>query len=415
MKPLIKVLILLVSLQACVEPFSPDITKYDDLLVVDAFLSNEETAAVVKLSRSFPYQSDVSKPETSAIVIVSDEDGKNYPLSETSDGLYESGSDLVAVTGKQYMLRIVTSDGSEYESEFQELLRAAPIDSVDFSIAIEDHGTQGSALNGVRIVLNSDDSQDIFSRYYKWNWVETWEIKPPYPYPDQQQSCWQSQRSSGIHIGTTQNLVSNSVKNENLFFIGTNQNKLSVRYSVEIKQSALTRDNYIYLDKIKKINEGSGGFFDPIPGQLIGNIRKLGDPDYPVIGLFEASEVTTKRIFIDRVELKSLGYIVSGFADCQAMEISDSLYFKTKNYINWWYLFQYFSSSLNDTIVFIVNQPKCFDCSRIGSKIKPVFWNDFIPENRAKKQDEIFPVNSDLTGDLKNQRLIRYPEIKIEN
>ncbi len=377
MRALMKVLIVLISLQACIEPFNPDIRKYDNLLVVDAFLTNDSPAATVKLSRSFPYNSNVSPPETNAVVILTDESGTDFTLDEVSDGQYQSGPGLVPVIGNKYMLHIVTSDGAEFESDYQEMLKAVPVDSVYYSIDINDPHTQGSSQNGVNVYINSDDAGSSYSRYYKWEWDETWEIMPPFPYPEEQKSCWQSQRSNGIHIGTTENLVRNEVKKENLFFVPTSQNKLAVRYSVKIKQSALTRDNYIYLDKIRKINEGSGGFFDPIPGELVGNIRKVGNPDYPVLGIFEASEVKTKRIFIDRSDVKRLGYIVTGFGDCQSMEVLDSIYRTTPELIQrWWFLFNFYDSFLNDTLAFLVNLPKCYDCSVVGTKIKPAFWID---------------------------------------
>ncbi len=376
MKSLYKALIVAISLQACIEPFTPDISKYDDLLVVDAFLSNENTAATVRLSRSFPYGSNISDPETGAIVIISDAEGNDFALNEISDGLYTSDASLVPVVGDQYMIHILTSDGSEFESDYQEMLRAVPIDSVYFSTVIDEPRVQGSGVNGVNIYTRSQVTDNSFSRYYRWQWEETWEIRPPFPYPAEQKSCWEDQLSAGIHIGTTENLVSNDLTAEKLFFIPTSQNKLAVRYSLLLKQSALTRDNYIYLDKIRKINEGSGGFFDPIPGQLVGNIRKVGDPDFPVLGIFEASEVKTKRIFIDKNDIRALGYIASGFADCQSLVVSDSLYFDTNNYLNWIFLFDYYSSEVDDTLAFLVNLPKCYDCSYVGSKIKPDFWID---------------------------------------
>ena len=376
MRSLFKVLILLIGLQACVEPFTPDISKYDDLLVVDAALTNEKPAATVKLNRSFPYTSDVSKPETNAMVVITDETGASFPLQEMTNGVYRSDASLVPVTGRHYQLHIVTSDGAEFESDEQQMLKAVPIDTISYSMVIEEPRVQASPQNGVNVFISSRVTDPSLSRYYKWVWEETWEIHPPFPYPGEQKICWQNQESIGIHIGTTENLVTNDLRDENLFFVPASASKLSVRYSVLIKQSALTRDNYIYLDKIRKINEGSGGFFDPIPGQLVGNIRKVGNPDYPVLGIFEASDVSEKRIFIDKSELKPLGFIPSGFDDCRSLTVPDSIYFDTNTYKEWIYLFQFYSSEVDDTLVFLVNYPKCYDCSFLGTKIRPDFWED---------------------------------------
>ena len=366
-------LLMLITLTACVEPFDPQIDSYEEILVVDGIVTDEEVAARVRLSRSYSYDQNRSNAETNAIIILSDETGNNYTLTEVDDGYYTyEGNDLNPEVGKLFKLYIMTRDGEEYESDYQEMLQAPDIDSVYF---VDYRGNPSSSYvnrEGVDFYLNAEGGEDK-SRYYKWEWEESWKILPPINYPAVKY-CWQFNESSGINIATTENLAENVLNNEFIYHVPFTQNKLAIQYSANIKQYAVTRDNYIYLTKLQKINRGSGGFFDPIPAALSGNINSLTDPDKPVLGFFEASTVSSKRIFISRQDLE-YGYIANGFEDCEIIYIPDSI-FNTGEIRNYYYVYQYFDSFLDDTIVVMSNLRKCYDCSFVGDPKKPEYWTD---------------------------------------
>jgi hypothetical protein len=71
----IVLLLMFIAFTACVEPFDPEIDSYEDILVVDGIITDEEVAARVRLSRSYPYDENRSNAETNAIVIISDDAG----------------------------------------------------------------------------------------------------------------------------------------------------------------------------------------------------------------------------------------------------------------------------------------------------------------------------------------------------
>lgn len=362
-----------ISLIACVEPFNPEIDSYEEILVVDGIVTNEDVSVQVRLSRSYPYDQNRSNSETNAIVIVSDAAGNNYNLAEIDDGYYiYDGDDLNPGAGDLFRLYIMTENGEEFESDYQEMLQAAEMDSVYF---IDYRGNPSASYvnkEGVDFYVSTNGGENE-SRYYKWEWEESWKILPPLNYPAVKY-CWQYSVSSGINIATTENLSENILMNEFIYHVPFSQNKLAIRYSTNIKQYAVTRDNYIYLTKLQKINQGAGGFFDPIPAALSGNISSLTDPDMPVLGFFEASTVSSKRIFIDRAELK-YGYIATGFEDCEIINVPDSI-FNTGTIRDYYYVYQYFDSFLDDTIVVMSNLRKCYSCSFVGDPKKPEFWID---------------------------------------
>jgi hypothetical protein len=355
---------------SCIEPFEPEIKNYENLMVVDGLLTNSEPSAVVYLSRSFPYNSSNSIREKSAIVSIVDETASVYTLNEISAGKYVSDIDLVPREGVKYTLQITTSDGKEYRSYPQEYLAAPAIDSVYYEVT---RGTDQA--EGITLFLDAR-GEDQASRYYRWEWEECWMAISPFFKPGVPNICWSYDNSRGVFIGSTAQLEQNALRKQKLYFQGTNSNRLSQRYSTLIKQYAITQENFVFLTKLKELNESAGGFFDPIPAALTGNIYNPEDPNIPVLGIFEASAHSSRRIFVDRSDLY-FDEVITGYEQCKMTEISLDAYRKGV-LIDWQFVEMYFSSQANDTLVVLVNKEFCFDCSKIASKEKPEFWTDNI-------------------------------------
>jgi hypothetical protein len=367
-KILIIFLLQAVLFPSCIEPFEPEIKNYENLLVVDGLLTNSEPAAVVYLSRSFPYNSSNSLKEKAANVSISDESGSVYILNEISAGKYVSAANLTPVTGSRYTLRIVTSDGMEYRSVPQEYLTAPPIDSVYYEVTRDNDQAEGISL------FVDASGADQGSRYYRWEWEECWMVISQYFKPGEPNICWSYDMSKGVFIGSAAQLEQNVLRKQKLYFQGTFSNKLSQRYSTLIKQYAITHENFVFLTKLKELNESAGGFFDPIPAALTGNIRSMEDPNITVLGIFEASAHSSRRIFVDRSDLY-FDEVTTGFEQCEMTEISLDAYRKGV-LIDWQFVEMYFSSQANDTLVVLVNKEFCFDCSKIASSVRPDFWTD---------------------------------------
>lgn len=93
---------------SCEEQFDWDtVPQENDLLVVDALLTNEKMNHLVKLSRTNPESNQGWNPASGAVVIISDGE-KNELLTEfpVNSGLYYTSSDFRAVFAKQYYLII---------------------------------------------------------------------------------------------------------------------------------------------------------------------------------------------------------------------------------------------------------------------------------------------------------------------
>jgi len=352
---------------SCIEPFTPPgIEKYNDVLVIDGRLSNEIPAASVTISSSFQYGKNVTRPVGDALVRIVDEEGVAFNLAYTSKGIYASDSTFIPVTGQKYMLRIVDNKGGVYESDYETLIKAPVIDSVYYNELFNTPYHPYTGEEGVEIHAAAHGDAGN-TNYYEWKWHESWMIVPPVNLKGTR-PCWQKMSSTPISISSTESLGENRLSDINLFFISsTTSPKLSIRYNAIIKVYSLTRDQYTYLRKLKEINSGSGGFFDPIPGALRGNIHKVDNDNAPVIGLFTASAVNTARLIISRRDLK-IRYIETGFSDCivKAIKWDDP-------YVPPMLGDMYVAGLIGDDLV-LVNIQKCFDCSYVGSPVQPDGW-----------------------------------------
>jgi hypothetical protein len=122
--------------------------------------------------------------------------------------------------------------------------------------------------------------------------------------------------STTISIANTEKLTANVIYQFPLTQIPYNtSDKLIDRYSILVKQYALTRDWYEWNQKIKKNTEQLGSIFDAQPSETGGNIHCVTDPLETVVGFVGCTTETEKRIFIDRTEIPR-GIISTGYEFC---------------------------------------------------------------------------------------------------
>lgn len=300
------ILILTLILDACIEPYDPPLNDSDvNLLVVDGFLNTADGVAIVSLSRTLPVNSEQDIPrESGAQLFIQDGSENLYPLSEIQDGVYQG-----AVTGanseERYRLVILTR-GREYTSDFVTLVETPPIDSVSW--AIND--------GGVEFYVTTHDPSNA-SRYYRWKYSETYEYKIDFnssvlfedetivgrPPSESIFTCWKTNGSTDIIIGTTKQLEQSVVNRFPITFIPPETIKTRIRYSLLVQQQALTEQAYQYWQSLKKNTEDLGGLFDALPSEVAGNIRSVSNPSETVIGFFGAGTVQESRIFVRRGQL----------------------------------------------------------------------------------------------------------------
>ncbi|HEX8037993.1 MAG TPA: DUF4249 domain-containing protein, partial [Chryseosolibacter sp.] len=294
-------------LARCVEPYDPPVSDRDvNFLVVDGFLNISQSEAIVRLTRTLPVESTAPAPVVSdAEVWIEDDKGNFYSIASAGGGVY-TGPVYEANTGTRYRLTVTTADQRKYESDFITALESPPIDSIGYAV------TQ----DGVQFLVNTHDPSNQ-AQYFRWQCEETYQYYSTYnsvymfegdvivyrPYQLSVHTCWRTDPLSDILVGSTKQLKESVIRNFPVSFIPKGSMKLSVEYSLRVRQQALTQEAYEYWSKLEKSTEHLGGLFDPLPSEVMGNIRGVTDPSETVIGFFSGGTVQEMRRFLQRREL----------------------------------------------------------------------------------------------------------------
>jgi hypothetical protein len=364
----------LLAITGCKDPYHMELRSSDQsLLVVEGFL-NKGQASTFRLSRTIDLSEETSlKPELQAQLTVEGKDNSVAVFTEMGSGIYQAFLAFLEV-GKEYRLRIRTSAGREYLSSYVEVKNNPSIDSVSW---------RQQEDNAVWISVSTHDPANS-SRYYRWEFEETWEIRSfffsmwkhqgngsivPRNMPTEDVSrCWRYNASTNILLGSSARLTSDVIKESPLILIPRTSEKLEQRYSVLVKQYTLSREAYEYFDLLKKNTESLGTIFSPQPSEVRGNIYSVNDPNEQVIGFVTASAVQEKRIFISASELEGRGaypYCETIFIKNHPDSIAAAISFQPYNAI-------YQGPALSG---WDASTSRCVDCtSRGGSTSKPSYW-----------------------------------------
>ncbi|MEJ7680754.1 MAG: DUF4249 domain-containing protein [Segetibacter sp.] len=217
-------------------------------------------------------------------------------------GHYQSDSVLLNKNQK-YRLLIKTVEGKEYLSDYLPVKKTPAIDSVSWR----------NESNGVNIYVNSHDQSEN-SRYYKWTYEETWEIRSRWPVMygwvngnvsattldeiNKMYYCWHSQNSSAIHLGSTAQLTDNIISMIPVVNIPPHGEQLDIRYSILVKQVAFDKPTYDFYQIMKKNTETTGSIFAPLPIDLSTNIHCVSNTSEKVIGyMFVSTEESQKNFY----------------------------------------------------------------------------------------------------------------------
>jgi len=362
--------ILFASISCREEYYPPVDDNNSNLLVVEGIINPDSTTIILSRTRNL---NDTIRfiPEPNAVVYIDGQGGGQFQLQPKGNGNYTIGA-ISLNTSARYRLRIAVS-GNSYESEYVEIKRTPAIDTISWEQDAD-----------VSIYLNTHDPANN-TRYYRWEFVETWEHHSYYDtnlgwngqivyFRDPSQLlniCWTTAGSTDILLGTSSQLSEDRIERAPITVIPDGSEKITVRYSILVKQYALNKQAYDFWQLLKRNTNNVGGIFDAQPSELIGNIHCVNKPTEPVIGFISASTVETKRIFIRRGELSSWNSPSSDFV-CTPTFI---MFSEWQAYLSSGiYAPAYFSGGGTPPALAIA-RAQCVDCRyQGGNTIKPPFW-----------------------------------------
>lgn len=406
--------VMLLALSACIEPFTPETQTFENALVIEALLTNEEKQHTVRLSRTYTFEEDEPVFERNAQVQISDDMGNRYQFNEVGPGIYRSSQSFSAVPGQSYELEITTADGASYQSSSVTAPENVLIQDLKTVREINDLGEEG-----VSIRLDNS-STALQPSYFRYEYEETYKIIAPNYDPfefevlyyvacdparsyevglkqivEEKKVCFGSRNSIGFAQASTVSLTNNELSNFLIRFVNKEDYIMSHRYSILVKQYSQTQDAYSYYENLNKFSTTESIFSDIQPGFLFGNISSNSDLEEKVLGYFEVASVDERRVYFNysdlfpgetlppyavncetpgNPQLTTAGYhcadafVCDGACESPLIEaiLGGSIVFQSENE----------NITIETPGPYFTLPSPCGDCTKLGSNIVPEFWID---------------------------------------
>ena len=367
-------------LSSCVYPFEVDLEGESGMMVIEGDILIGEIMPV-NVSYTAPVGStekDIEYP--SATVWVEDDRGGSYLGKDSGKGSYEVDV-READPALKYRLRVKNRDTSrEYVSEWQEVHRAAMVDSLSYRMS------ESRDMMFIGLSMHS-----MGESWFRWRYDETWEFhsryysvldysKPTsankYGYmfdrPDEENIyyCWSQDESKDLMLFSTETQSEDRFEDLEFHAISRDDRKISSLYHMEVSLQAISKDAYIYWNNVKSNSEYNGSLFVPNPSEMSGNIRCVNDSTEFVLGYISASCVARNDIYIDNAVTRFYKN-----PPASEEEIVDARNTDWERYSKLgWIPIEYPDKDGNPSVV-TWGQARCVDCRAMGgSKKKPEGW-----------------------------------------
>lgn len=360
---------------SCIEHFNPpEIMQANNYLVVDGSFNSGNDTSTIRLSRTQSLHENGldSIKETGATVVVEGKQGRVLTFLEVANGTYQLSPQQVNQFDT-YRLRIKTRAGKTYLSSYMAVTNSPEIDSLSYNVRDNRQNVD---------LLLATHGQATNSRFYRWEFTETWEYHAPYRSgyevinkgtPEASvalrnkdiYTCWKSLKPSRLILGSTAQLSQNVVKDFVLTTVPVTSGKLATRYSIFVKQFSLSREEFEYWTALAKSTENTGSIFDPVPSSSTGNMYSVTDSKEPVFGFFSVGKPSEKRLFVD----ERLGFTM--FCSSKDSLVNERNVVFTDSLI----IEKIKDPTMEESVLYRVISPECADCRMSGGTIrKPVFW-----------------------------------------
>lgn len=385
-------LLLLAVMASCVEPYALETRNFESAVVIEATITDELKNQEIKISKTYRFEENGPTFETAADVFVTDDQGTNYEFAE-QNGKYVSTAPFQAEAGRSYTLNITLADGQSYRSTPEILPQVNTLQSLNAAVVTTPEGERG-----VSITANSFDPTGN-SKYYRYEYEETYKIVAPYwastnlnydglsdlffftERLGQTKTCYNTVTSNTIITTNSTSLSEDRISNFPVRFISDQNYIISHRYSILVKQYIQSLEAYTFYETMNKLSGSESLLSQNQPGFFYGNIKSVENPAEKVIGFFDVSSVSEKRLFFNYADLFPSEPLPPYFDPCEILSFdvinppppgesspkSRLILLLSQNTVRYYD----FVSGVYEMVI-----PKCGDCTTFASNIVPSFWED---------------------------------------
>jgi hypothetical protein len=300
---------------SCLERYHPDeLYLREGLLVINAHITDQAGTQTIEISRSANIEGSRFEPEMDCFVLLSREDGESMEFSISENpGLYTA--DLTTdflTTGIQYQLQVITGDGKEYLSDFDQIRPVPAIDSIYYKAETRQVTGDEEPVPGIRFYVDFTFDNEAYE-FIRWELTETYEFHNPdmeaFVYPnrwtliplegeDNPRICYITHPVPSVHSISTKQLNPGSFTRA-FDFIPYDKldQKLIYKYSLLVKQYSMGSEGFHYWNELGKNHQGQGTLFDSQPALVKSNISNVADESEKVLGFFSMSAMQEVRAF----------------------------------------------------------------------------------------------------------------------
>ncbi|MFM9838492.1 MAG: DUF4249 domain-containing protein [Cyclobacteriaceae bacterium] len=344
----------------CVDKLNIDLGERAILpIVISGFISDQPGPYTIKIRQSFnttayAYEAPVSIKR----MTLSDNVGNQEMLSELSKGVYQTDSARIrGVAGRAYKINVELFNGKVYESIYDTLPPPAKLDTVYAKYKTVSNFWGGTDFS-FDIYLDATTNL-LTSYYFYWKYNATFKLEThpeleleevpngstPCSYADIDCegcsvcnllakcsglrnigspspgganfikiapcsccTCWYTFSNENPILSDYQFFQSGQFKNIKVGSILLDDYIIQSKIYAEVNQFSLTRQAYLFYKAIRDQKDGATSLFQPPSGKIPSNFIQVNGGVEPVIGLFYATSVSTRRLVITKDDVPFGGY-----------------------------------------------------------------------------------------------------------
>lgn len=380
MKSKYAILIFFFAFIGCKDEVVLESGSYEQIMVVDGFITNESGPYKINLSLTAPINSDNNIPLEGYVVTLFESTGEFEVLTESEPGVYVTSHDgIQGVIGNEYGISIISPEGTEYRSDFQKLMIPVGIESLYAEIDTAISTNYPFQIPGYQFYIDSKKAANQES-YFLWSIEETYEYDSDYAfyyyindigekitrhsYIEKRRTCWKTKAVDRLFTGTTSSLSESEIRHQPLHFVGTDTKKLYKRYSIILSQYTISEEAYSYWRKIENLLEEDNFLYVTQPYNITGNVKNVNNPQEQVFGYFSVVSVSKKRSFFDK-PLLTFYYDIC-YAITDPVQVAVRMSYTEPPY--------YFVLTDLDGVG-LIDDESCLDCTSEGGTVRmPSFW-----------------------------------------
>jgi len=359
---LVRLFFLVFLVSACLDRLDVPIIKTEPRLVVDGMITNNPGPYTVKLFEYSDLNEDLDAPVPiqGATVSISDNAGNSEILTENLPGIYRTNA-MQGELGREYQLRITTSEGIVYESIPAVLQPSGEITNLYFEYRENEINGHDPILPQDALAIYVDGlGEEGFSNLFRWRWSGTFHITTfpelrtraenalvgfiivPDPEPCSGYiyngsqlvmvspctccDCWITQKGSEVAISDNRIVNDIEFKRVLLTKIPVDEWLFDDKYYFEAQQISVQPEVYNFWKLVSVQQETAENIFQPNVVSVKGNIECVSHPEKKAYGIFSVSSIVTKNFYIDRTDIPQLPFHEVGAKDCR-------LFFENSSYI----------------------------------------------------------------------------------